>query len=262
MAHLFLPRHPVVKYFIAVGQTKILIDLLWVANKTITDYHRILNEYKYLNLYFINKMFYSACYRPPPKSRVGNRHHNPPIIVPKTAVGVANLPTFHQHYPYKMQKNRSAYVIENDHITAVVTELILRKNLLRSEVRNYVNGHLAFDQLTEDLRAGAGAPDLILLDLDMPVMDGWEFLDALSGLHIARQVCVFVLTSSIHPDDMERAKRYREVKGFFSKPLRPDGVAWMQHFLQLADASSQAWRLGAGRAPAMPLGLSPIVYTT
>lgn len=161
-----------------------------------------------------------------------------------------------------MQKLKLAYVIENDRITSIVTELILRKNLRRGEVQNYGNGQLAFDQLTGALRAGTDVPDLILLDLDMPVMDGWEFLDALGRLPIAKQVCVFVLTSSIHPGDVARAKGYRQVKGFFSKPLGNDSVAWMQHFLQLAGASSRAQRLGAGRAPALPPGPARAFHTT
>ncbi|AMJ64088.1 response regulator [Hymenobacter sp. PAMC 26628] len=153
-----------------------------------------------------------------------------------------------------MQKSQLAYVIENDRITAVVTELILRKNLRRGEVQNYVNGQLAFDQLMGALQSGTTLPDLILLDLDMPVMDGWEFLDAIGHLPIAKQVCVFVLTSSIHPDDVARAKDYRQVKGFFSKPLNNESVVWMQHFLQLAGASGRARRLGTGRASAPPSG--------
>lgn len=136
-----------------------------------------------------------------------------------------------------------AYIIENDHITAVVTELVLRKNLRRGEVQHFVNGKLAFNQLLLKSEKNIDIPDLILLDLDMPVMDGWEFLDAFMKLPIAKQVCVFVLTSSIHPDDREKAKRYNIVKGFFSKPLDGDSVAWMQQFVQLAGASTRARRL-------------------
>lgn len=142
-----------------------------------------------------------------------------------------------------MKKPHLAYVIENDHITATVTEMILRKYLRQGEVELYVNGQLAFDQLLGALQASTSVPDLILLDLDMPVMDGWEFLDAFTELPIAEQVCVFVLTSSIHPDDRERAKHYRAVKGFFSKPLDGDAVAWMQQFVQLTGASTRARRL-------------------
>lgn len=140
-----------------------------------------------------------------------------------------------------------AYIIENDHITAVVTELVLRKNLRRGEVQHFVNGQLAFDQLLKDVQESKSIPDLILLDLDMPVMDGWEFLDELVKLPIAKQICVFVLTSSIHPNDREKARRYTLVKGFFSKPLDGDGVSWMQQFVQLAGASTRAKRLYAGK---------------
>ncbi|MGI4884026.1 MAG: response regulator [Janthinobacterium lividum] len=138
-----------------------------------------------------------------------------------------------------------AYVIENDRITATVTELVLRKHLRRGEVRTYGNGRLALDGLGEALRSGHAVPDLILLDLDMPVMDGWEFLDALRSVPVAKHLCVFVLTSSIHPDDAGKAKRYPQVKGFFSKPLSSESVAWMQHFVHLAGASGRAQRLGA-----------------
>jgi len=138
-----------------------------------------------------------------------------------------------------------AYIIENDHITAVVTELVLRKNLRRGEVKHFMNGQVAFNQLLVDVKRKEDIPDLILLDLDMPVMDGWEFLDAFIKLPIAKQVCVFVLTSSIHPNDREKAKHYSVVKGFFSKPLDGGSVAWMQQFVQLAGASTRAKRLYA-----------------
>ncbi|QKG57695.1 response regulator [Hymenobacter sp. BRD128] len=136
-----------------------------------------------------------------------------------------------------------AYIIENDHITAIVTELVLQKNLRRGKVRHFVNGQVAYNQLLADVQENKSLPDLILLDLNMPVMDGWEFLDAFIQLPIAKQVCVFVLTSSIHPHDREKAKHYNVVKGFFSKPLDGDSVGWMQQFVQLAGASTRAKRL-------------------
>ena len=140
---------------------------------------------------------------------------------------------------------RLVYVLENDRISSVITELIVKKNLSGGEVRCYPNGQLAFNDLAAAVRTGNGAPDLILLDLDMPLMDGWEFLDALDGLPAAHAVCVFVLTSSIHPDDLARARSYRAVNGFFTKPLDEDSIIRMQFLLQ----EQQTQAISAALAP-------------
>jgi CheY-like chemotaxis protein len=124
------------------------------------------------------------------------------------------------------------YVIENDYISSVITELIVKKNLFGSQVRCYANGQWAFDELLLTLRDGGPLPDLIVLDLDMPLMDGWEFLDALANLASAQTIRVFVQTSSIHPDDRSKALSYKQVSGFFSKPLKEDGVASMVSLLK------------------------------
>ncbi|RZK15955.1 MAG: response regulator [Hymenobacter sp.] len=131
-----------------------------------------------------------------------------------------------------MKTPKLAYVVEDDRITAAITGLIAKKNLRCRTVKTFDNGQLAFDQLTATLQAGGDVPDLILLDLNMPLMDGWEFLDALSSLPLARPMCVFVLTSSIHPDDMAKATHYDQVKGYFSKPLDKPNVSRMQGLLQ------------------------------
>lgn len=111
------------------------------------------------------------------------------------------------------------YIIEDDWITSTVAELLIKKNRNFGRVRRYANGQLAFDALRQVAGYTAEIPDLILLDLNMPVMDGWEFLDAFSALVLHKRVRVCVLTSSIHPDDIEKSKTYKEVEGYFPKPL-------------------------------------------
>jgi CheY-like chemotaxis protein len=126
------------------------------------------------------------------------------------------------------------YIIENDAISSVITELIVKKNLFARDVRCYANGQWAFDELLLTLREGGTLPDLIVLDLDMPVMDGWEFLDALANLSSAQATRVFVQTSSIHPDDQLKALSYKQVAGFFSKPLKEAAIARMRSLLPQA----------------------------
>lgn len=124
------------------------------------------------------------------------------------------------------------YVVENDRISSVISELIVKKNLHSSHVQTYVNGQQAFNQLQAALSNNETLPDLILLDLDMPLMDGWEFLDACAELPLPQPPSIFVLTSSINPSDADNALKYAAVKGFFTKPLNEAGIHRMQLLLQ------------------------------
>ena len=111
------------------------------------------------------------------------------------------------------------YVVEDDAITSKITELHLRQHGAFGQVQRYQNGQPALEALVQASTYSTQLPDLILLDLNMPVMDGWEFLDALATQSLQEQVDVCVLTSSIHPGDMAKAKSYPEVRGYFTKPV-------------------------------------------
>jgi CheY-like chemotaxis protein len=64
-------------------------------------------------------------------------------------------------------------------------------------------------------------PEYILLDIDMPGMNGWQFLEEFEKLpqNVLQRICVMMLSSSNHFTDIEKAKKYKTVKHFLSKPL-------------------------------------------
>ena len=64
-------------------------------------------------------------------------------------------------------------------------------------------------------------PDIILLDLYMPGFDGWDFLDKVKYLYtyLAKPVKIYILSSSVNPEDIERAKQYVCVRSFIFKPI-------------------------------------------
>jgi CheY-like chemotaxis protein len=81
-------------------------------------------------------------------------------------------------------------------------------------------------------------PDLIFLDINMPVMDGWQFLEELKNLSIAglEHCKVIILSSSIDPSDIKKSKQYTMVYDFISKPLTPLKLSALSYKLEnLAD---------------------------
>ena len=69
------------------------------------------------------------------------------------------------------------------------------------------------------------SPYLVLLDINMPIMDGWEFLDAVYEKGLESNMSVIVLTSSVDILDMEKAKKYDNIVSFEQKPLTSDKVS-------------------------------------
>ena len=65
------------------------------------------------------------------------------------------------------------------------------------------------------------AIDVIFLDINMPGMNGWEFLDEFNNLthHVKTRCKIFMLTSSIDPSDIKKSQTYSTVKDFITKPL-------------------------------------------
>jgi len=90
------------------------------------------------------------------------------------------------------------------------------------EAKEFKDGELAIDHLRKISDRPDLLPDIIFLDLSMPVMDGWEFLEEYSQLrcNLRKNIALFIVSSSISPEEVERSKNYSAVTDFLIKPLR------------------------------------------
>lgn len=117
-----------------------------------------------------------------------------------------------------MKKIKSIFVIEDDPISSFVIKLALKDHIAFQECQEFKNGKAAVDFLLQS-KDKDNRPELILLDINMPIMDGWEFLEKFSDLPYTENISIVMLSSSINPEDIQKAQSNKLVKGFLSKPI-------------------------------------------
>ncbi len=121
-------------------------------------------------------------------------------------------------------------LVDDDKICSFLHTDLLQEMGLAGQVISLANGQLALQYVQQHFRTGprepGTCPDLILLDLHMPVMDGFEFLQELTrlGLSAVIQDSVVVLTTSDNAGDQWEAEQLR-VKDYLVKPLTPESMA-------------------------------------
>lgn len=118
-----------------------------------------------------------------------------------------------------MKKIDLACIIDDDSIHVFGAKRAINLANFCNQVLVFNNGKEAFDRLSRFFMLGKGIPELILLDINMPVWDGWDFLDEFLKLPKSNDVRIFIMTSSVDPVDRTKAKSYRQVSNFILKPL-------------------------------------------
>ena len=117
---------------------------------------------------------------------------------------------------------KSICIIDDDSIYLMLVNRIISMSRLSEEVSEFANGKDAFDYLRQTHMMGEKMPDVILLDLNMPIWDGWDFLDEFQSLQLELYPAVYIITSSTDSLEKEKGLSYPMVKGFVSKPIGVD----------------------------------------
>lgn len=117
-------------------------------------------------------------------------------------------------------KFKTVCIIDDDPIFVYGTKILMNVNSsFCSNILVYEDGKEALTNLSSIIRSGEKCPEVIFLDLNMPIMNGWQFLDEFIKLDIKDKPTIFIVSSSIDSRDFEKAKEYEIVKDFIVKPL-------------------------------------------
>lgn len=111
-------------------------------------------------------------------------------------------------------------LVDDDAVSNFINEITLQEMNFSNFIHVSENGMEALHYLTQSLMEGEEYPELILLDINMPVMDGFQFLEEFEKLpsNIRKSIRVVMLTSSNATLDISKAKRYN-INGYIVKPL-------------------------------------------
>lgn len=135
-----------------------------------------------------------------------------------------------------MKKFDIACVIDDDEIYTFTVKRIIDNSQIAHKTLFFPNGKLAVDFFKEYIDVMDSLPDLILLDINMPVLDGWQFMDEFVKLKplISKRIMIYIVSSSIDEADFQKARSYEHISDFIVKPIT---IAKLQTMLEVLNAA-------------------------
>ncbi|TGN19685.1 response regulator [Leptospira idonii] len=127
-------------------------------------------------------------------------------------------------------------IIDDDIIYQLLAKQIIVSTELVDRVIQFYDGEEALHFFETNQEAEQEWPDIIFLDLNMPYVDGWDFLDVFAEKQFMKkkELTIYIVSSSNSLEDKEKAKEYSEVTGYYVKPvLRDDYYAIFSDYLGL-----------------------------
>ncbi|MBF2708741.1 response regulator [Flavobacterium soyangense] len=118
-------------------------------------------------------------------------------------------------------KKKIIWIIDDDRIYQTIIDKLILKSGVFSAHSSFLNGKEAINALNNILEDIESLPDIILLDINMPVMDGWEFMEEIKMIKskISKKIIIYIVSSSIAVEDKNKSKTYKDIFGYIAKPI-------------------------------------------
>lgn len=119
---------------------------------------------------------------------------------------------------------KGIFVIDDYSINLFIAQMVIEDHGFFDKVTTFSQAEEALAFLVNHQHEQDKLPEVILLDLNMPVMNGWQFLDKFEEQlpHLIKHITIYILSSSLDSRDVEKSEQYISVTKFLSKPLCPE----------------------------------------
>lgn len=120
-----------------------------------------------------------------------------------------------------LQSKLHILLVDDDRIYQFAARKTIEATGYADSILIYSNGEEAINYLRQSLKNNITLPDVIFLDVNMPIMNGWEFLDEYTRLKedVSKPVLIYVVSSSVDEFDVNKSRQYDSVKGYIVKPV-------------------------------------------
>ncbi|MBC8052262.1 MAG: response regulator [Sphingobacteriaceae bacterium] len=112
-------------------------------------------------------------------------------------------------------------IIDDDEMYVLALKKLLESIQLTDRTVYFENGQVALNYFDQWIHQSSLLPELILLDLNMPVTNGWQFIKEFKKLKmkIDKKITIYMISSTINEDEIKRAREVEEITDFVCKPV-------------------------------------------
>lgn len=123
-----------------------------------------------------------------------------------------------------MPKLKTICIINDDDIFTFILKKSINKLSVCENILTYSNGELAIQGLTQQIASGLSLPEIILLDINMPIMNGWDFLNEFAAINTGNKADIYLISAHISSNDSIKAKNHPEITGILEDPADSDTI--------------------------------------
>ncbi|KJD33623.1 transcriptional regulator [Tamlana nanhaiensis] len=121
-----------------------------------------------------------------------------------------------------MNSNLNICIVDDDEVYQFTVAKALETINFNKNILAFYDGEEAFNYLIENLDNSSQLPDVILLDINMPIMDGFQFMEEYVKIKpkVGKRITIYMVSSSVDPYDLEKAKSISDISDYIIKPIK------------------------------------------